>query len=120
MYETSVATESDNNEAHLLVKREPDDLFELNYFSNPEEESVSYLRQMLRLAKRKMRSKKINNAGKVRWARAGIEASKVLLYSGVIERVERRRINKDKDWIKDVLRDALTKTPIQETSTVVG
>ena len=37
---------------------------------------VSYLRQMLRLSKRKIRSKKLDNYGKVRWARAGIEVAK--------------------------------------------
>jgi len=86
-----------------MIKREPDDLFELDYYSNAEDEGINYLRQMLKLAKRKISSKKIDNTGKVRWARAGIEASKILLYSGVVERSERRRTKSDSQWLKEAL-----------------
>ncbi|MGI0057531.1 MAG: hypothetical protein ACREAK_09200 [Nitrosarchaeum sp.] len=101
-YEERLELENTNeNKIVELVKREPDDLFELDYYSNAEDEGINYLRQMLKLAKRKIRSKKIDNTGKVRWARAGIEASKILLYSGVVERSERRRTKSDGQWLKE-------------------
>ncbi|MGH9923500.1 MAG: hypothetical protein ACRD38_12180 [Nitrososphaerales archaeon] len=89
--------------AKLLMKREPDDLLELDYYANPEDEAVNYLRQIIKLSKRKMHSKKIDNNGKVRWARAGVEASKILLYSGVIDRAERRKTYKDQRSVKEAL-----------------
>lgn len=95
-------TEEDNT-AIKLVKREPDDIFELDYYSNPEDEAINYLRQILKLSKRKMRSKRIDNNGKVRWARAGVEASKILLYSGVVERADRRRTHNEQKWLKDAM-----------------
>ncbi len=92
-----------------LGKTDPDDLFELNYNSNPEDEAINYLRQIIKLSKRKVRSKKIDNTGKVRWARAGVEASKILLYSGVIDRVERRRTIGEQYLLKDALAQFLQK-----------
>ena len=97
----NVITVNDNLEPKY--ESEQDDLFELNYYSNPEDEGINYLRQMLKLAKRKIRSKKIDNTGKVRWARAGIEASKILLYSGVVERSQRRQTKSDGLWLKEAL-----------------
>ncbi|MDE1832019.1 MAG: hypothetical protein KGI02_06585 [Thaumarchaeota archaeon] len=115
---TELESTPKKNDVSLLVKREDDDLFELDYYSNPEDEAVSYLRQMLRLSKRKVLSKKIDNNGKVRWARCGVEASKVLLYSGVIERSEQRRIHKDSNWIRDTFQEILQqKNKSKESST---
>ena len=102
-------TKSLSNKQTELVKSETDDLFALDDYSSPEVEAINYLRQMIKLSKRKIKSKKIINSGKVRWARAGIEASKILLYSGVIEKAERRKEYKEKYWLRDAMQDILKK-----------
>ncbi len=110
-----VGTEEMTRSAQLS-KREPDDLFDLDIYSNPEDEAINYLRQMIKLSKRKVRAKKLDNNGKVRWARAGIEASKILLYSGVIDRAERRRALGEQNLLKDTMAEILSKR-LQEVST---
>lgn len=105
----NVQIEYEQKENTKLVKREDDDLFELDYYSNPEDEAINYLRQMLRLSKRKIRSKKLDNYGKVRWARAGIEASKILLYSGVVDRSERRKTHSDNVFFADAVKQLFNK-----------
>lgn len=108
----------ESDKVTLLVRSDQDDLFELDYYGNGEDESIGYLRQMLKLAKKKIKSKRIDNSGKVKWARAGIEASKILLYSGVIDRSERRRARNEGNWLKETMRELLKRNSDKETSTL--
>lgn len=56
------------------------------------EEIVDYLMYTVRLARKKTGSKKLPDLTKVRWVKAGVDASKILLFSGVLDRREKRDV----------------------------
>ncbi len=74
-----------------------------------EGESVDFLLSMVRTAKKKIKSKKINNSGKVRWAKVGIESAKVLLYSGIISKLEKRRLYREEDGFLSIMNAVMQK-----------
>lgn len=58
-----------------------------------DQEVVDYLMYTIRLAKKKTLSKKLPDVVKVKWVKAGVDASKALLFSGTLDKRTKREVS---------------------------
>lgn len=58
-----------------------------------QDEIVDYLMDTIRLAKKKTKSKKLPDVVKVKWCKVAVDASKTLLFSGVLDRREKKEVS---------------------------
>lgn len=91
---TAIASDGDRKLTPIeqMLKDLSNSEVETNPDQNQREEIVAYLMTTIRLAERKTRSKKLPDLTKIRWTRAGIEASKVLLYSDSLDKHATREV----------------------------
>ena len=61
--------------------------------NNETEEIVDYLLYTIRLAKKKTKSNKLRDVVKIKWAKVAVDASKTLLFSGVLDKKIKREVS---------------------------
>lgn len=68
-------------------------------------EIVDYLLYTIRLAKKKTHSKRLLDVVKIKWCKVAVDASKALLFSGVLDKRSKRGVEGYEAFFMSVMKD---------------
>jgi hypothetical protein len=75
---------------------------------NDEKEVVDYLLYTIRLARKKTTSRKIPDVTKVKWCKVAVDASKALLFSGILDKRSRREVKGYEAFFMSIMKEKPT------------